>query len=58
MQVSPQATYDVPEGFTLGKPFKTLALGQVSSRMSGEKIGAEIDRELLEEMVRVYQREA
>ena len=55
MQVSPQATYDVPDGLTLGKAFKTLALGQVSSRMSGEAIGAEIDRELLEEMVRVYQ---
>ena len=55
VQVSPQATYDVPEGLTLGKPFKTLALGQVSSRMSGEAIGAEINRELLEEMVRVYQ---
>ena len=55
MQVSPQATYDVPDGLTLGKAFKTLALGKVSSRMSGEAIGAEIDRELLEEMVRVYQ---
>jgi hypothetical protein len=55
MQVSPQATYDVPDGLTLGKAFKTLALGQVSSRMSGEAIGAEINRELLEEMVRVYQ---
>ena len=54
VQVAPQVTYDVPEGLTLGKPFKTLALGQVSSRMSGEKIGAEIDRALLEEMVRVY----
>ena len=54
VQVSPQVTYDVPEGLTLGKAFKTLALGQVSSRMSGEKIGAEIDRLLLEEMVRVY----
>lgn len=55
MQVSPQATYDVPDGLTLGKAFKTLALGQVSSRMSGEAIGAEINSELLEEMVRVYQ---
>jgi hypothetical protein len=27
MQVSPQATYDVPDGLTLGKAFKTLALG-------------------------------
>ena len=54
VQVAPQVTYDVPEGLTLGKAFKTLALGQVSSRMSGEKIGAEIDRLLLEEMVRVY----
>lgn len=54
VQVSHASTYDVPEGLTLGKPFKTLALGQVSSRMSGEAIGSEIDRALLEEMVRVY----
>jgi hypothetical protein len=47
-------TYDIPEGLTVGKPFKTLALGQVSSRMNGENIGKEIDRDLLEEMIRVY----
>ena len=47
-------SYDVPEGLTIGKPFKTLALGQVSSRMNGEAIGAPIDQELLEEMVRVF----
>ena len=47
-------TYDIPEGLTIGKPFKTLALGQVSSRMNGEAIGKEIDRDLLTEMIRVY----
>ena len=47
-------TYDIPEGLTIGKPFKTLALGQVSSRMNGEAIGKEINRDLLEEMIRVY----
>ena len=47
-------TYDIPEGLTIGKPFKTLALGQVSSRMNGEAIGKEIDRDLLAEMIRVY----
>jgi len=47
-------TYDIPEGLTVGKPFKTLALGQVSSRMNGENIGKEIDRDLLAEMIRVY----
>ena len=47
-------TYDIPEGLTIGKPFKTLALGQVSSRMNGQAIGKEIDRDLLSEMIRVY----
>ena len=47
-------TYDIPEGLTIGKPFKTLALGQVSSRMNGEAIGKQINRDLLEEMIRVY----
>jgi hypothetical protein len=54
VQLSAVPSYDVPEGLTIGKPFKTLALGQVSSRMSGEAIGAPISKELLEEMVRVY----
>jgi len=54
VQLSAVPSYDVPEGLTIGKPFKTLALGQVSSRMSGESIGAPISKELLEEMVRVY----
>ena len=54
VQLSAVPSYDVPEGLTIGKPFKTLALGQVSSRMSGEAIGAPISQELLEEMVRVY----
>ena len=46
--------YEVPEGLTIGKPFKTLSLGQVSSRMNGDNIGKEIDQDLLQEMVRVY----
>ncbi len=46
--------YNVPDGLTIGKPFKTLGLGQVSSRMNGEKIGNAITSELLEEMKRVY----
>ena len=54
VQLSFEASYDVPEGLTIGKAFKTLALGQVSSRMSGEAIGAPVSQELLEEMVRVY----
>ena len=29
--------YDVPDGLTIGKPFKTLSLGQVSSRMNGDR---------------------
>ena len=49
-----EPSYDVPEGLTVGKPFKTLALGQVSSRMSGDNVGKEIDQDLLQEMVRVF----
>ena len=49
-----EPSYEVPEGLTLGKPFKTLALGQVSSRMSGDNVGKEIDQDLLQEMVRVF----
>lgn len=41
-------------GLTAGRPFKTLALGQVSSRTSGEPLGAPIDQELINELVRVY----
>lgn len=54
VQLGVNPPYEVPDGLTLGKAFKTLALGQVSSRMSGEAIGAPISQELLEEMVRVY----
>ena len=54
VQLSERPSYDVPEGLTIGKPFKTLALGQVSSRMSGEAIGSPVSEELLNEMVRVY----
>ena len=42
------------DGLHLGKPFKTLSLGQVSSRMNGEKIGREINHDLLQEIVRVF----
>jgi len=54
IQLDSSTQYDIPEGLTVGRPFKTLALGQVSSRMSGEAIGNEIDRGLLEELFRVY----
>lgn len=53
-QLSSVPSYDVPDGLTVGRPFKTLSLGQVSSRMNGENIGREIDHEMLAEMVRVY----
>ena len=49
-----EPSFDVPEGLTIGRPFKTLALGQVSSRMSGDSIGKAIDHDLLQEMVRVF----
>jgi len=42
------------DGLTVGRPFKTLALGQVTSRMNGSNIGKEIDKSLLEELVRVF----
>ena len=54
IQLNDNSDYDVPESLTIGKPFKTLAYGQVSSRLSGEKIGKEIDKKLLEEIVRVF----
>jgi len=49
-----EPSYDIPDGLTIGRPFKTLALGQVSSRMSGDAVGKEINQDLLEEMVRVF----
>jgi hypothetical protein len=52
--LSAQHTYDIPDGLTIGRPFKTLSLGQVSSRMSGKDIGKEITMEMLSEMVRVF----
>ena len=54
LQLSEAPRYDIPDGLTIGKPFKTLGLGQVSSRMSGDAIGKEIDVEMLTEMVRVF----
>ena len=48
------ALYEVPEGLTIGKPFKTLGLGPVSSRLTGDDIGKEVDQELLAELLRVY----
>jgi hypothetical protein len=53
MQMAGAPIGDVTDGLTLGRPFKTLALGSVSARLSGETIG-EVDLALLEEMVRVY----
>jgi len=52
--LSDSSSYDVPEGLTVGKPFKTLSLGQVSSRLSGDKVGKPIDQDLLTELVRVF----
>lgn len=49
-----EPSFDIPDGLTIGRPFKTLALGQVSSRMSGDAVGKEIDQDLLQEMVRVF----
>ena len=54
IQLSESSSYEVPEGLTVGKPFKTLSLGQVSSRMSGDAIGKEIDETLISELVRVF----
>ena len=47
-------SYDIPDGLTLGRPFKTLSLGQVSSRMNGESVGKEISESMLSEMIRVF----
>ena len=46
------------DGLIIGKAFKTLARGQVTSRMNGENIGKEIDDNLLQELVRVYNERA
>lgn len=54
IQLSESNSYEVPDGLTVGKPFKTLSLGQVSSRMSGDAIGKEINQDLLSELVRVF----
>ena len=54
LQLSEVVSYDIPDGLTIGRPFKTLGLGQVSSRMSGDAIGKKIDHEMLAEMVRVF----
>ena len=54
IQLTEAPSFEIPDGLTIGRPFKTLGLGQVSSRMSGEAIGKEIDLEMLSEMVRVF----
>ena len=54
LQLNEIRTYEVPDGLTIGRPFKTLSLGQVSSRMNGKPLGEAIDHELLNEMVRVF----
>ena len=54
LQLNEIGTYEVPDGLTIGRPFKTLSLGQVSSRMNGKPLGEAIDHELLNEMVRVF----
>lgn len=53
-----EETNDREDGLIVGRPFKTLALGQVTSRMNGSNIGQEIDQGLLEELVRVYNERA
>ena len=53
VQMAPAASYEVPEGLTIGKPFKTLAIGQVSARLSGETLGL-VDKALCAELLRVY----
>ena len=53
VQMAPAASYEVPEGLTIGKPFKTLAIGQVSARLSGETLG-KVDQALCSELLRVY----
>ena len=52
----PLPAYEIPDGLTIGKPFKTLALGQVSSRLNGSAIGSEIDHDMLSEMLRVFKK--
>lgn len=54
LQLNEINTYDIPDGLTIGKPFKTLSTGQVSSRMNGTPLGQPIDLDLLKEMVRVF----
>jgi hypothetical protein len=54
IQLDATSNYNIPDGLQIGKAFKTLSLGQVSSRMNGEKIGKEISSDLLEELVRVF----
>ncbi len=54
LQLNEIITYDLPDGLTIGKPFKTLSTGQVSSRMNGSPLGQPIDIDLLQEMVRVF----
>ena len=43
----------VDDDLSVGKPFKTLACGPISSRMTGEEIGV-ITPDLIKELVRVY----
>ena len=43
IQLTEAPSFEIPDGLTIGRPFKTLGLGQVSSRMSGEAIGKEIN---------------
>ena len=54
LQLATTPDYEIPEGLHIGKPFKTLSLGQVSSRMNGDSIGREISSDLLNELVRVF----
>lgn len=52
--VDPSA-YTVAPGLTLGRPFRTLSAGHVSSRYDGEPLAQYISEHLLAEMVSVFQ---
>ena len=54
MKLSEEQKYNIPENLTIGRAFKTLGLGPVSSRITGEALGRTVDRELLAELARVY----
>lgn len=52
------AAYNVAPGLTLGRPFRTLSAGHVSSRYDGEPLAQYISEHLLSEMARVFKERA